>query len=807
MEKKLTFTLFFLVGFVISLWANSSFVGYAPTRIAIKLSYEALQEVDFSQLDQGKTGLAAIDNLSSKYQVKKLVRHFRSVINKPLNEQTYTLAAWLKVYFPEPVDVEAVAQEYGMLAEIVKAEPIPINRMYATPDDPDYVHQWHLNKSNDADVDAPEAWDIETGDSTIIVGVLDSGVRWYHKDLAGSNANGTDRYSIGGNIWINWAEMNNTDSGVDEDGNGYADDWVGWDFVDDVNPWTNYSGEDYDTPDNNPKDFNGHGTHCAGNVAAVNNNNRGVSAIGGGWGEDANGRSSGIRIMCLRIGYSDKAPWDSYETGYVGMDFAASAFDYARENGARIASCSWGSSSYTPLADALDLFIYDKSNPTSSDPKVRLVFNAAGNDGSDSPDYMSDRGDIISVAATTSSDDATDFTNYGDWVDISAPGNNIYSTYHDHTNPSVDDYATLSGTSMACPIAAGSAGLVWSHDVDLVADSVESYLYEGAESIEDNLDATHKGKMGAGRVSAYNSLLLVPVTNTPPVAVDDNATTPEDTAVVIDVLANDSDDDGDELTITGVTQPANGTVVNNGTDVTYTPDADYYGTDQFDYYISDGNGGADTATVTVTVESRNDPPQIVGLPDTLVLETNSCTGLKMEDYAQDVDTPYSLLSWTFSVSDPAITADYDETTDTLTICAGSTTGTFYVFVTLTDDSGATDQDTIQVDVEEPNALPSAGAGMPQQFVLYQNYPNPFGEGVAANRSSATIIRYGLPMAAQVSVAIYNVKGQKIAELQNGHQQAGYHSLNFSGRNLSSGIYFIKIQAGKFTAVRKMMFIK
>ena len=89
--------------------------------------------------------------------------------------------------------------------------------------------------------------------------------------------------------------------------------------------------------------------------------------------------------------------------------------------------------------------------------------------------------------------------------------------------------------------------------------------------------------------------------NDPPVAVDDSATTPENTAVTIDVLNNDSDADGDTLTVDSVTQGAHGSVINNDDDVTYTPDSGFSGTDSFTYTVSDGNGGTDTATVTVTV--------------------------------------------------------------------------------------------------------------------------------------------------------------------------------------------------------------
>jgi hypothetical protein len=231
----------------------------------------------------------------------------------------------------------------------------------------------------DADIDAPEAWDIETGVShPVVIAVVDTGVAYHHPDLEA-------------NIWRNTAE--NCDNGIDDDGNGYIDDCHGWDFI----------GNDNDPPDyNNYLGGIGHGSHVAGTIAAAGNNHTGITGVM--WQ---------AQIMPLRtLGV----------TGAGTTAAAIAAIEYANANGAQVINNSWGGIGFSQaLKDVID-----QSNA--------VVVCAAGNESQDNdlnPTYPASftSPNIISVAATTSSDNLAFFSNYGHTsVDVAAPGVFTFST-------------------------------------------------------------------------------------------------------------------------------------------------------------------------------------------------------------------------------------------------------------------------------------------------------------------------------------------------------------------------------------------
>ena len=335
----------------------------------------------------------------------------------------------------QPVRVAETNQLFGIAATSV-------------PNDPEYSLEWGLknagqspfNGKSGADIKAPQAWSITKGSSSVIIAIVDTGVEYTHPDLAG-------------NIWRNSGEIAN--NGIDDDKNGYIDDTCGWNFV---------------GKNNKPMDDNGHGTHCAGIIAAVGNNN--IGGTGVCWT---------ARIMPLKF-------LSSTGNGYVSD--AISAILYANRMGAHVISNSWGGTQYTQaLKDAIDA-----SNA--------VVACAAGNSGANTdstPQYPSaySSNNIIAVAATDCNDKLASFSNYGvSSVDIGAPGVTIRSTYKG------GQYKYLSGTSMATPFVSGVAGLVKAANPKMNKAEIKARILSSVDPL-----STLSGKVSSGgRLNAAKAL-------------------------------------------------------------------------------------------------------------------------------------------------------------------------------------------------------------------------------------------------------------------------------------------------------------
>lgn len=299
--------------------------------------------------------------------------------------------------------------------EVVFAEPNFIKRINTAPNDPQFANQWGLNNSGqrikgstgveDADIDALQGWAKTKGSSSTKIAVVDTGIQWSHPDLIR-------------NIWANSSEV--PGNGIDDDLNGFIDDYRGWDF---------YHSDDtvYDGAD----DY--HGTHVAGIIGASANNAIGVTGIN--WS---------VKIMPVKF---------LGDGGFGTVDDEIKALGYAADNGAGIINASYGSSDYSKSE-------YEAINALKT--RGILFVAAAGNwsDNNDAaPVYPASYGlpNIISVGSSNNKDEKSYFTNTGvNTVDIFAPGSNILSTYP------TGKYDYLSGTSMAAPFITGSAGLVLS---------------------------------------------------------------------------------------------------------------------------------------------------------------------------------------------------------------------------------------------------------------------------------------------------------------------------------------------------------
>jgi subtilisin family serine protease len=446
--------------------------------------------VDLNGISRGfgmiRIGIPSVDNIFDKYSAEHGQPIFPSKVGKSVEQSRFYL-----IRLSDSKEDDAFMEAMVADPNVVSIEHDVACIIHATPNDPNHSNQWHLYQSSRMDVHAHEAWDIETGYDTAIIAIVDVGVLYNHPDLRN-------------NIWVNPGEdvdgdmvvFDSTDiDNIDDDHNGYRDDLVGYDFLSGGSPaYDTWPGEDASVKDNDPKDFNGHGTHCAGIAAAVNNNNTGVCGLAGGWGPYIGDR--GVRIMCLRAGYSVVHPTYGYETGILMMSAVAEAFQYAVDNGAHVISYSAGATMIPALLSA----IIDCKNAGI------VICHSAGNDGGDVTDDFSNYPGLISVGWTNSSDRKDGWSNYGVWVEVAAPGTNIYSTVSNHYSPS---YTYMSGSSFSCPLVAGLAGLIKSHHPEFDKNEIDTIIINNADSINDPY--YHNGLLGSGRINAYNCLQNAPL--------------------------------------------------------------------------------------------------------------------------------------------------------------------------------------------------------------------------------------------------------------------------------------------------------
>jgi subtilisin family serine protease len=390
-----------------------------------------------------------------KHLLRRLSRTPKSA-KIPELDRIYTL----EVELEQGQSLEDVVAAYNSDPDVEYAELNYIVSINLTPNDPLYPIQWPLNNTGqiypesgryntppgtpDNDIDAPEAWDVHTGGSEIIVAVIDTGVDYTHRDIED-------------NMWLNPGEI--PGNGIDDDGNGYIDDIYGYDFR---------------NGDGDPKDDHGHGTHCGGIIAAQGDN-----------GLDIAGLCWDAKVMALKF----------LGAGGSGNTIdAVIAFYYAVENGADVMSNSWGGGDY--LQSLQDVISYAYSQGV-------IMVAAAGNDNSDDPHYYPAYYDyMIAVAATNSNDARALFSNYGDWVDIAAPGVDILSLRATGTSrgTTYDSYTTiLSGTSMACPHVAGACALLFSIYPDIQVDELEQFLTEAADTIAPGI--CRSGRLNAHRAA------------------------------------------------------------------------------------------------------------------------------------------------------------------------------------------------------------------------------------------------------------------------------------------------------------------
>lgn len=510
-----------------------------------------------------RSGVLSVDEILELVKGYQVERVFPIDTRSEEKARKEGLHLWYVVRFSDEYPVEKVAADLAQLGEVSRVEynrtlkraetgkAVPLTReamkqMKASAkaakfNDTHLGLQWHLVNNGDlgqtkfvagADVNVEKAWDLCTGDPSVVVAILDEGFDITHPDLKGS-------------LWTNENEV--WRSVEDNDGNGYAGDYHGYNFA--AGNGVISTGGRYDT---------GHGTHVAGVIAATNNNNIGISSIAGG-----NGTEPGVKIMSCQI--------FSGSIAATVLD-EVRAIKYAADNGAVILQCSWGYISgaanpydWSPQFStseqwknsnvlefkALDYFVHNAGSPDGVIDGGIIVF-AAGNEYAPAASFPAAYPDYISVAATAPDYTPAVYTNYGTGTTVSAPGGDqdYYYEYGEGLNRGaigcvlstmpytvtgeegpLAGYGYMEGTSMACPHVSGVVALGISYAAKLrkhfKADELKALLYETTRPIEQywnveapkqyykfvtdlgdvhlsNMDLrNYRGKMGEGQVDAY----------------------------------------------------------------------------------------------------------------------------------------------------------------------------------------------------------------------------------------------------------------------------------------------------------------
>jgi subtilisin family serine protease len=493
-----------------------------------------------------------------------------------LVESTSARDLW-RVSYDSREALSAALVGFGQSEQIVWAEAEGRESVSVIPNDTFFFVEYGLHNTgqqyasglfgtNDADIDAPEAWDRRTSALSVVTANIDTGVNYTHPDLykniwinqgeipASRKANltdvdadgiitfwdlndpiniGTNKISdFNGNARIDAGDLLEPlviENGVDAGGgwaNGVSDEVGGDSFTDDIIGW------DFFNNDNNPMDDHGHGTHTSGTTAAIGNNGEGVAGVA--WK---------AQIMVLkRFGSS----------GSSATSFGTLSVAYSVLKGAQVSNNSWGGSGFSQgLYDAVE----------DARDAGQIFIASAGNNASDidiTPAYPAafDLANVVSVAATTANDGLASFSNYGDvTVDLGAPGDVIGSTYHDLNNP----YVYMSGTSMAGPHVAGAAALVKAQRPSWGYAEIKAHLLSTVDPLASLAGKTVTG----GRLNLQKALANV---------------APTDVA-----LSNSS---------VAENQPVNTTV---GTLSTTDPDLG----DTFTYSLVSGTGDTDNASFNI----------------------------------------------------------------------------------------------------------------------------------------------------------------------------------------------------------------
>ncbi|MCD6066031.1 MAG: Thermitase [Bacteroidetes bacterium] len=758
MKRKITLVLA-AVFISVFAFAQSIHPHYADGKIYIRVKTTTIVQVG-KGANWNNLPIASfpfLKQLASAYGISKVSKPFYAAKDDKDLQRTYV------VCFTNRASVSGLIAALEQSGAVDFAERVPLMKTSYVPNDPAYnggtsgTNNWHLVK-----IGAGAAWDVFHGASNITVAVVDNAIQTNHPDLSA-------------NIYVNAGEI--ASNGIDDDNNGFIDDVSGYDVAnDDANP-------------NPPTNSYSHGTHCAGLVGARNDNSTGISSIG-----------FNVRVIPVKCTTDTSSP-TAVDAGYAGIV-------YAVNSKARVISCSWGGDGSSATDQSVINYAWNHNC---------IVVAAAGNNGSTVQNYPGAYNNVYCVASTTTTDGRSGFSNYGTWVDIAAPGSNIYSCIPNLalTGGTSSYYTLQSGTSMATPIVAGLCGLMLSKSPYLTPSQVLTCISTTATTI------TPTG-MGAGRINALAAMNCA-ASATPPAPIVDFSANKTLTCPGTPVQFTDLTyyaPTGWSWTFTGGT-PSTSTSQNPS--VTYAA----AGTYQVVLTANNVNGsGTKTKTSYITVSGPTTLPLIEGFTattfppagwseydlfgDSVKWQRNpsfggfAATGKCMwfDNYTADLHgksdlaiTPkydFSNLAsatMTFDVAYARYDADYS---DSLAVLVSTDCGLSYTQVYLRGGSGLATAPDYTNDVFEPTAAEwrtetinlNSYAGSGNVLVAFKNIGR-YGQAIYVDNVNISGIVAGAPPTALFAASANSCTGQTMTLTDQSTNNPTSWSWTSSGGNLSS----------------------
>ena len=378
---------------------------------------------------------------------------------KGLVKEDNNLGRIIKLTFKDDIDESAVLQLQNLDSSIEYIQKATQYKLDFVPNDSLIGDQWALDK-----IRAFDAWDKTQGVDTVLLGVIDTGIDYDHPDLKNKI------YQNPGETGLDNFGNDKRSNNIDDDNNGFIDDYRGWDFTDRVGFPFDTSGGDYLYWDNDPKDENGHGSFIAGIAGAQTNNISGIA-----------GAAPNIKLVNLRA--FDPA-------GYGEEDDVAAAILYAVQTGVKVLNMSFGDNAFSLVLKDVIQYAYSRN--------VVLV-GSAGNSGSPDPHYPSGYSEVICVGNSTIDDFVASNSNYGSTLDMVAPGTLILTTAR------YNNYLTINGTSASTPHVAATAALILSLQ-NFTNEEVKQILKSTTDDIgEPGWDI----RSGAGRLNMLKAVTVV----------------------------------------------------------------------------------------------------------------------------------------------------------------------------------------------------------------------------------------------------------------------------------------------------------